>query len=114
MDYPPKNRRPTELPILHLEVEDKNGVKVFDPNGIVLWILEHGEETLAPFPPGIVKYRSLDLEIPLRLEALVQLVLLNLTRVQYFALLNQYGMAFEWHEDFYDPDTGIALQPHRR
>jgi hypothetical protein len=38
MAYPPKNGRPVELPVLRLEVEDANGVKVFDTNGIVLSI----------------------------------------------------------------------------
>ena len=31
--------------------------------------------------------------------------------LEYFQLRERYGMAHEWHEDFYDPGTGEALQP---
>jgi hypothetical protein len=116
MSYPPKkNRRPEELPVLRLEVEDANAVKVFDPNTIAMWIFEHGEKSLVPIEPaGIVKYRSCDFELCLKPEVLARLVLIDLSPSEYFELRNQFGMAHEWHDDFYDEATGIALQPHRR
>jgi hypothetical protein len=119
----PKNRKANPLPVLWLEVEDQNGIQVFDPNKIVLWDMDGGTERLKPFDlePDLrnqahkcVIYRSDNIEVRLTPVQLHRLISLSLKPSAYFQLVNLFGMAHEWHEDFYDPDTGEALQPRTR
>jgi hypothetical protein len=113
-DFPPRNRRPVELPVLRIEVEDAHGVRVFDPNGAILWaIYDKGTEKLSPLKEGTVAYRSRDMEIFLTPDALDRLIRLDLRPDEYFRLRDRFGMAHEWHDDYYDIDTGEALQPNR-
>ena len=73
--YPAKNRRPTDLPILRIEIEHAGGIDVNDPNGIIMAVL--GEPwrlaDLQPVPgwgsdismePAVL-YRADDLEVAL-------------------------------------------------
>lgn len=136
--HEPKNRRPVALPILRIEIEDANRVQVMDPNRFALFgfrmnqrirrqpedgrpfIAEVSEaDELVPLSdrrsdisgePAVL-YRSNDLEIALTPAELARLASLNLAPNEFFALLDKFGMAFEWHDDFYDEDTGEALQP---
>lgn len=119
--YPPKNRRSTSLPILRIEIEHSEGIEVFDPNGILMALVREPARLfgLAPLPsrasdlslePAVL-YRADDLEVALSPEELIRLAAHNLAPVEYKALRDRFGMAHEWHEDFYDPDTGEALQP---
>lgn len=115
-DFPPKNRRDSSLPILRIEVEDANNVQVFDPNSIVLWEIRGGVDRLAPVSitgHPFVTYRSDDIEMRLSPAQLGRLIRLDLTSDEYFQIRLMFGMAHEWHEDFYDPDSGEALQPRR-
>jgi len=98
-----------EMPILRLEVEDGTGnVLVFDPNQIIMWAIGGGVFRLKP---GKIKYRSHDFEITCDRPQLNRLVHLSLTKREYFSLIRQIGIRHEWHEDFYSPDDGEALQP---
>ena len=107
-----RNRMPVPLPVLRIEVEDADGVQTFDPNGVNIWQLDGGVNSLRPVD-GFVLYRSHDVEIPLRPKELDRLIRLALTKKLYFAIRAKFGLFYEIHEDFYDPDTGIALQARR-
>jgi hypothetical protein len=121
-DMTQRNRKAQSLPLLWLEVEDQNGVQVFDPNKIVLWDMKGGAHklrsfTLEPDLENIVHkcviYRSDNIEVRLTIAQLHRLINLSLRPLEYFQLVSLFGMAHEWHEDFYDPETGAALQPRR-
>ena len=126
--WPPKNRRHHRLSVLRIEIEDAEGIQVFDPNGVVLWDLMGGTTRLKPYnliadmhgrlygigltiDNRVVLYRSDDLEIRLTPDQLHRLISLNITPNEYDHLRELFGMFYEIHEDFYDPETGAALQP---
>lgn len=134
--FPPKNRRRECLPILRKEIEDANGVSVFDPNGLVMALLTDLDRLLemppladagptSSGPAGsagsgrasdlsgepAVLYRSDDLEIALTPAELVRYIAHDLAPEEYFALRERFGMHFEIHDDFYDEETGEAVQP---
>jgi hypothetical protein len=118
-EFPPTNRKPQALPILRIEIEHQDGTLVIDPNRFVLEaiggallnlpVLEASKSDLSG--QAAVCYRSDDLEIFLTPEELTRLALLSLQPEQYFALRAKYGMAHQWHDDFYDEETGEAVQP---
>lgn len=56
-------------------------------------------------------YRADDYEVPLTRAELYRFLNHSLTHREYFAIRDHFGMAHEWHEDFYDPDTGEMFQP---
>ena len=41
----------------------------------------------------------------------MRLASLSLRPDEYHALVSKFGIRHQWHEDFYDPATGEALQP---
>lgn len=118
---PPKNRRTETLPVLHLEIVHAGGTTVMDPNRILMALL--GEEWASAFPPiptlaselsgaaGGVIYRAEDFELNLAPDELRRLHLRALTPSEALYLLDRYGMAHDWHDDFYHPETGEAFQP---
>lgn len=61
-----------------------------------------------------VRYTAGNLQVALTPKELTRLMMLSLTPSEFFALANKYGIAFEWHCDFYDFYTGAALQPRRK
>jgi hypothetical protein len=118
--YLPKNRLPRELPILRIEIEDKDGLMVFDPNGLVLachqgehvqWLRNPELKSDVSGRPGAVKYRSQNIELNLSPHEIYQLVMLQLSPRSFFRLAGKYGIFFEIHDDYYDMETGEALQP---
>jgi hypothetical protein len=118
--FPPRNRLPDELPILRIEVEHADGLEAFDPNGMIICLLGRKAEMLAwnPLPDRVsdvsgepaVLYRSHDCEVALAPEELVRYVGHALKPEEYFALRERHGDHFEIHDDFYDAETGEALQ----
>lgn len=117
--YPPKNRLQKKLPPLVIQVIDRRGEHRFEPNGLVLHCLKseqlwepiQGEVSDISGLDLIVFYESDDLRIRLCTDELRRMTLCSLRPDEYVALRDKFGMAFEWHSDFYDPETGIALQP---
>jgi hypothetical protein len=118
--FPPKNRLPTRLEILRIEVVGKNHTAIYDPNAFtmhsVLGVVTEDEPITSSMLSGepAYLYRSMDVEIPLSHDELVRLGRLDLTPDEYFRLRDHYGLFHEVHEDFYDPETGDSLQPRRR
>ena len=125
MEYPPKNRQTRCLPVLQIEIVHACGVEIFDPNGLAILAysnphrfldmppLDNRKSVLSKKPA--VLYRADDLEIPLTPEELYAFVCCNLSPDQMFTLRSHFGAFYEIHEDFYDSESGEALQPlHRR
>ena len=106
-------------PELRIDIEDADGIHHFDPNSLVLAVVDGQQRHWRPIPDlaselsrqDAVWYRSHDVTLCLTLEELERLVMLRLTRDEYMTLQSRHGIVFEWHEDFYDPDSGEALQP---
>ena len=60
--------------------------------------------------PGIV-YRTREAELVLTLNELYRLTMNALTVREFFIIYEAVGDIYEVHNDFYDPETGKALQP---
>jgi hypothetical protein len=120
MGYPPKRNRLEEaLPLLRIEVHHADGVFVADPNGMAVAGCERALDALRPLPgrasalsgePGVL-WRSHDVEAVLTPAELGRLARLSLRPDEVLALIERFGVVHEWHDDFYDLDTGEALQP---
>jgi hypothetical protein len=118
--YPPKNRLPTSLPPLRIEIEHEGGVEVFDPNRLIAFVVNDtqrfvnwkpvaGKKSILNAQPALL-YRAHDLEIPLTNAEMLRLVSYNLDAWEWFGLRQIYGDFFEIHGDFYS-EVGVALQP---
>lgn len=118
MDYTPRNRQEHHLHILELVVVTPHGKYGFSPNTIIQAVYS-GDLPDEVFPDLLsdisgepaLEYYSNDLRLLLTPDELARLVFLDLTKEEYTKLVEKYGLAYEWHEDFYDPETGEALQP---
>lgn len=117
--YPPKNRQPTSLPLLRIEIVHAMGMTVFDPNSMIRFVIndtQHfvnlrpilGKKSILSAKPALL-YRANDLEIPLTNPELMRLVSYSLDPWEHFGLRQIYGDFFEIHSDFYSED-GVALQ----
>lgn len=116
-----RNRRDESLDVLHLEVEHAAGVERMDPNGQIIMLVRDTEKVLGWQPvPGRVSvisgrpailYRAEDFEIPLTVGEYVGLVGRELEPHEALRIMEEYGPAFDWHDDFYDEETGDAVQP---
>ena len=123
IDPSPRNRLNRDLGPLRIKIQHARGTERTDPNTILLGVL-HGahknwppiagvESELAPKGTGrkAVIYRSHDVRLVLTPDEVARLVLLNLDPDEFFILAEKYGSFFEIHDDFYDWETGVALQP---
>ncbi|AOG03037.1 hypothetical protein [Bosea sp. RAC05] len=121
IDPRPRNRLAQELPVLSIEIQHAQGTTVLDPNSsIMMAVVTPGEVLeLAALPntksilsgePAVL-YRSGNIEVPVTPPELLRLMTTSLEPKEFFKLMEVYGTAFEWHDDFYDFDSGEALQP---
>ena len=141
--YPPINRTPKPLDILVILVKDGTGKTYQTcPNGAigcVYWAQtgdrpDFGSDAgtlpateifnpleLVPRPgvPSVISgrdavtYRSEDVAIELAPDELLRLMAADLKPDEYFRVRDRVGVFFEIHDDFYDEETGEALQPKR-
>ena len=109
------------LPVLLIELEHGGGVENFDHNSIIWLFLQRGDDVLSWKPvtgrvsdlsgkPAIL-YRAHDYEICLTQDEMLRYIGKDLKPEEYRKLRDKHGDHFEIHDDFYDPDTGEALQP---
>ena len=118
-EFPSRNRVAERLPLLRIEIRHAEGTTVLNPNEMAIMASEFGLENFAPFKNersdlsgGLaVIYRSDDLEVRLTPDELQRLGSLSLQPEEFFALANKFGIAHDWHDDFYDFETGEAIQP---
>lgn len=122
ISHEPRNRisRDDLFPI-GIEIEHAGGTITANPNLLILacfngeieTLKSGGGTSLLSGKPAII-YRTDRLEIPLTTDEVERLALRALTPAEFGRLLEHFGMEHEWHEDFYDPKTGIALQPKEK
>lgn len=139
--YEPKNRKVESLPVLQILIDHADGTIKCCPNALALsaamamsgekievgpGFLGEGSEVFNPLElkpadaksiisgaPAVV-YRADDLEIPLTPEELFRFMKHDLKPEEYLALRGHFGMFYEIHEDFYEPDHHFACQPMGR
>ena len=117
--FPPINRVTNDLDVVSIDVQQAGGVTRYDPNRLIMAYFDGALAQLEPIPGVVsvisqkpaVTYTSTEVQIPLTPEELRRLVSRQLKPAEFFALAFQYGVFFEIHEDFYNEETGIALQP---
>lgn len=115
--YPPRNRKPTGLDVLDIELLDRLGTLRVDPNRAAvigytgaLPLLEPVAESCLSGAPGYV-YRTREVELCLTRDELLRLRRRSLAPREVLKLLELYGSFHEIHQDFYDEETGEAFQP---
>lgn len=115
--YPPRNRKATGLEVLEVELEDASGKVTVDPNGAA--VIGYTREVPLAKPkwpsflsgePGFL-YRTCEIELPLTHDELIRLLRHDLRPDEFHKLVGTFGVFFEIHADFYDEDSGEALQP---
>jgi len=118
-----RNRVPDDdiLPILDIRITDGSGTEHrYDPNRILIAGMGGEVRHMPPDPSkasvisgeaGCLTYRSVDLALDLTPAEMDRFIRHALRPDEYKKLGEVYGLAFEWHEDFYNPSTGLAEQP---
>jgi hypothetical protein len=123
-EFPPKNRDFPMLGPIELEIHSGDGkILKLDPNTFVVSAarnelsqlngslgVAYGKSVLSPEDDGWL-YREDDFGVVLTVDELRRLALRDLLPEQYFGLRHQFGMFHSIHEDFYDEQTGHAVQP---
>lgn len=132
--YEVKNRTKNDLGVLEIAIEHRDGILITNPNGLaVSAILALGNADI-DVPEGFtgvfnplelrplvdvgsllsgepaVLYKTDELTIPLTVEELSRFIGHALLKDEYLKLRDHFGMFYEIHEDFYDPDTTEPLQ----
>ena len=118
--YPPRQRTCREdLSAIQIAIASKEREQIMDANEAAMrsyqGCLDLGEPLCVSCLSGEPAYRYASSEVSLGLshDELYRLMRLDLTAHEYTALRTQYGIFYEIHDDFYDPETGFALQPRR-
>lgn len=110
-----------EGPLGPIDIEVTGGAGTFRlaPNESVLL----GMARLAPFGEPLkdvpsevsgqpaYRVRTSEAELKLTPEEVIRLWRRDLEPNEYFVLVGTHGDIYEIHDDFYDPATGVALQP---
>lgn len=104
-------------PDIHIEVQTKIGTMKADPNMMLFLTLNFiwenmvticfTESDISGEPAVIIRD---DVELKLTPEEAQRLFMKNLKADEYFTLRKKFGLFYMIHEDFYDPETGKALQ----
>ena len=107
---------------LRIEITHKNGTEYFDPTSLIMAYIAVVDRNMdwEPVPgrvsdisgePGI-GYKTNEVDICLTKAELSRLVFTALTPAEFFKLRALVpGPFHEIHDDFYDEETGEALQP---
>lgn len=115
----PRNRAKNILSALDLRIGDGRNTNFFTPNAIQSAALgwDMAPPTWKCLRTSIlsghpaITYQADDLAFALSQDEVRRLILRALTPGEYFALIDRFGEFFDIHDDFYDPETGEAVQP---
>ncbi len=117
--YPPKNRARTGLGLLAIRLVSADRTAYLDPNLAIMAAINNelplGKPCVASDisgKPGY-KYETCDLSCNLTAGEIERLILLALRPPEFKALRDKFGVFHEIHDDFYDPESGVAFQPKR-
>lgn len=118
-NYPPKNRRASALPDWMIEIVDADGIKSFDPIGLLIYTIKHGDEFLKLKPikglysdvsnQGAVLYRSYNVELAVSPEELYRICAYALHRNEYEKLRQSFGNFREIDREHYVFKYGAEL-----
>lgn len=116
--YPPKNRQKTSVDsVIEVEIVWAEGSRRMDMNDLAVAAQTESLKLGTPCRPSDISgkagyiYRSDDLEVALTRDEMYRYLRHNLEPQEFFALAVKYGISFETHDDFYDEETGRAVQP---
>ena len=108
----------TQVPeIVRIVIKSRDRTVGADPNGRTM---APADPRLALGPPHKASelsgkpayvYKTNQVELHLTDDELGRIIDRSLTPTEFFALKAKHGVFFEIHDDFYDPETGQALQP---
>lgn len=110
--------------VLRITIQHNGPLVTTDPNGFAIMALIPSVMTTLLRPHEFCKsdasdvvseclvYTDMDGSLHLTPKELMRLAGLRLHPQEYFKLREKFGIRHPWHEDFYDPATGEALQPH--
>ncbi len=111
-----------DLGILAYVVEDASGETIYDPNGFVVAAIKNTLIKHVPIHdvvsdisgrPAVI-FRCTQATVRLTPEELHRMAMLSLEPEEFFALWKANDSIFHLiHDDFYDYDTGIAMQPRQ-
>lgn len=116
------------LPVLRIEIAERDKVHVGDPNSIVTGIL-NGELDIPNMGPHVgwnsvltdepaLQYRCSDIVLELTPAELDRFIRHDLYPEEFLKLRTLYPYRhpdiYDLHDDFYDEETGMALQPLRK
>jgi hypothetical protein len=113
---------PEVMGILALEVTGADRTVVFDPNGLIEQAFEKPEARIPLGGPSTepselsgkpsYRYKTDQVTLQLTEDEIYRLSRRSLKPKEVLALLKSHGEFHEIHDDFYDPETGHAFQPH--
>lgn len=105
---------------LRIEIRHRDGIEVFDPNSFIHFMFSEpqkldgwestGDRSVISGKPALV-YKTHQVEVALSKDEIHRLAMLSLTSKEFHTLQSKVGIFHEIHDDFYDPETGEALQP---
>lgn len=107
---------------LQIRITHENGTTIYDPNSIIMALVEKGEPTELWKPQAggegslisgapAVRFETDEVSVLLTPDELGRLVWRNLRPEEFKSLQAACGIFHDIHDDFYDPETGEALQP---
>lgn len=116
--HPPVNRTPTGLGVVNSWIRDVLGPMVLDSNRLAvagdtnqLPLSAEVGPSLLSGAPGYEFANADGVVVLLTRDELMRLFRRELAPAEYFKLRETFGVFFEIHDDFYDEETGEALQP---
>lgn len=116
--HPPKARKDLGLSCIESHLVDGVGVLVIDPNRAAvigftgkLPLINPTHPSLLSGKPGYLLRTSDGVEVALTEDELLRMFRHELRPNEVKLLLETYGSFHEIHDDFYDEETGEALQP---
>lgn len=116
--YPPKNRVDTRLHILELEFEDKLGKFKCDLNRAAvigmtrkLPLALAASQSFLSGEPAFWYRNSDGVEVALSEGEILRLLRHDLRPAEVLKLHRHFGAFHETHDDFYEEESGGALQP---
>ena len=115
--FPAKNRKQTGVEGIAIELADSINKVTVSPNDAAEMAfnerLPFSEESVGAScisgEPGYF-YRTEEIEMILTRDEMLRLMRRELRPEEFRSLLEKYGMFFEVHDDFYEVETGAALQ----
>lgn len=117
--FPEKNREDKTSEILDIRIEDQTSSQKFDPNSLIIALVSDKLKLGDPIRISVLsgkpgyRYRDSDVGFILTKDELFRFIERDLTPDEYFKLRDKFGMFFMIHDDFYDEETGEAIQPVR-